>query len=34
VEVRYEDGRVESISADLKIHDAKLFPVAATRKSA
>ena len=34
VEVRYEDGRTGSISADLKIHDAKTFPAVAARKSA
>ncbi len=33
-QVRYEDGRTGSISADLKIRDAKVFPVAAARKAA
>ncbi len=34
VEVRYEDGRTGSISADLKIREAKTFPAVAARKSA
>ena len=34
VQVRYEDGRTASISADLKIRDAKTFPPAAARKAA
>jgi long-chain acyl-CoA synthetase len=33
-QVRYEDGRIGSISADLKIRDAKTFPAAAARKAA
>jgi len=33
-QVRYEDGRTGSISADLKIRDAKIFPPAAARKAA
>jgi long-chain acyl-CoA synthetase len=33
-QVRYEDGRTGSISADLKIRDAKTFPRAAARKAA
>ena len=33
-QVRYEDGRTGSISADLKIRDAKTFPPAASRKAA
>jgi long-chain acyl-CoA synthetase len=33
-QVRYEDGRTGSISADLKIRDAKTFPAAAARKAA
>ncbi len=33
-QVRYEDGRTGSISADLKIRDAKVFPAAAARKAA
>ncbi|OFZ84556.1 MAG: long-chain fatty acid--CoA ligase [Betaproteobacteria bacterium RBG_16_66_20] len=33
-QVRYEDGRTGSISADLKIRDAKTFPPAAARKAA
>ncbi|MEW5864726.1 MAG: AMP-binding protein [Pseudomonadota bacterium] len=32
--VRYEDGRTGTISADLKIRDAKTFPPAATKKAA
>lgn len=32
--VRYEDGRTGSISADLKIRDAKTFPPAAAKKAA
>jgi long-chain acyl-CoA synthetase len=33
-QVRYEDGRTGSISADLKIRDAKVFPAAAATKAA
>jgi long-chain acyl-CoA synthetase len=33
-QVRYEDGRTGSISADLKIRDAKTFAVTAARKAA
>jgi len=33
-QVRYEDGRTGTFSADLKIRDAKTFPVEATRKAA
>jgi long-chain acyl-CoA synthetase len=33
-QVRYEDGRTGSISADLKIRDAKTFPAAAAAKKA
>ena len=33
-QVRYEDGRTGSISADLKIRDAKTFPAAAAKKAA
>ena len=33
-QVRYEDGRTGTISADLKIRDAKTFPLAAARKAA
>jgi long-chain acyl-CoA synthetase len=33
-QVRYEDGRTGSISADLKIREVKTFPVAAARKAA
>ncbi|HEX5092141.1 MAG TPA: AMP-binding protein [Burkholderiales bacterium] len=33
-QVRYEDGRTGTISADLKIRDAKTFPGAAARKAA
>jgi hypothetical protein len=33
-QVRYEDGRTGSISADLKIRDAKVFPQAAAKKAA
>jgi long-chain acyl-CoA synthetase len=33
-QVRYEDGRTGSISADLKIHEAKTFPAAAARMAA
>jgi long-chain acyl-CoA synthetase len=33
-QVRYEDGRTGSISADLKIRDAKTFPAASARKAA
>jgi long-chain acyl-CoA synthetase len=33
-QVRYEDGRTGSISADLKIRDAKTFPSAAAKKAA
>jgi long-chain acyl-CoA synthetase len=33
-QVRYEDGRTGSISADLKIRDAKTFPPAAAKKAA
>jgi long-chain acyl-CoA synthetase len=33
-QVRYEDGRTGSISADLKIRDAKTYPPAAARKAA
>jgi long-chain acyl-CoA synthetase len=33
-QVRYEDGRTGSISADLKIRDAKTFPQAAAKKAA
>ena len=33
-QVRYEDGRIGSISADVKIRDAKTFPPAAARKAA
>ena len=33
-QVRYEDGRTGSISADLKIREAKTFPAAAARKAA
>jgi long-chain acyl-CoA synthetase len=33
-QVRYEDGRTGTISADLKIRDAKTFPPAAARKAA
>jgi long-chain acyl-CoA synthetase len=33
-QVRYEDGRTGTISADLKIQDAKTFPATAARKAA
>ena len=33
-QVRYEDGRTGSITADLKIGDAKTFPPAAAKKAA
>ena len=33
-QVKYEDGRIGSISADLKVRDAKTFPAAAARKAA
>jgi long-chain acyl-CoA synthetase len=33
-QVRYEDGRTGTYSADLKIRDARTFPVAAARKAA
>ena len=33
-QVRYEDGRTGSISADLKVRDAKTFPPAAAKKAA
>jgi len=33
-QVRYEDGRLGSISADLKIRDVKTFPAAAAKKAA
>jgi len=33
-QVRYEDGRTGSISADLKIRDTKVFPPAAAQKAA
>jgi long-chain acyl-CoA synthetase len=33
-QVRYEDGRTGTFSADLKIRDAKTFPVAAAKKAA
>jgi long-chain acyl-CoA synthetase len=33
-QVRYEDGRTGSISADLKIRDARTFPVAAAKRAA
>jgi long-chain acyl-CoA synthetase len=33
-QVRYEDGRIGSISADVKIRDAKTYPIAAARKAA
>jgi long-chain acyl-CoA synthetase len=33
-QVRYEDGRIGSISADLKIRDAKTFPAAAAKRAA
>ena len=33
-QVKYEDGRVGNISADLKIRDAKTFPPAAARQAA
>ena len=33
-QVRYEDGRTGTISADLKIRDAKTFPAATARKAA
>ena len=33
-QVRYEDGRTGSISADLKIHEVKTFPAAAARIAA
>jgi long-chain acyl-CoA synthetase len=33
-QVRYEDGRTGSISADLKIRDAKTYPPAAAKKAA
>ena len=33
-QVRYEDGRTGSISADLKIRDAKTFPAAAVKQAA
>jgi long-chain acyl-CoA synthetase len=33
-QVKYEDGRTGSISADLKIREAKTFPAAAARKAA
>ena len=33
-QVRYEDGRTGTISADVKIRDAKTFPAAAARKAA
>ncbi len=33
-QVKYEDGRIGSISADLKIRDAKTFPAAAAKRAA
>jgi long-chain acyl-CoA synthetase len=33
-QVRYEDGRTGSISADLKIRDARTYPAAAAKKAA
>jgi long-chain acyl-CoA synthetase len=33
-QVKYEDGRTGALSADLKVRDAKTFPVAAARKAA
>ena len=33
-QVKYEDGRTGSISADLKIRDAKTYPAAAARHAA
>jgi len=33
-EVRYDDGRVGSVSADVKIHDAKTFAPSAVRRAA
>ena len=33
-QVRYEDGRTGSISADLKIRNAKTFPRAAAKRAA
>jgi long-chain acyl-CoA synthetase len=33
-QVRYEDGRTGTISADLKVRDAKTFPPAAAKKAA
>jgi long-chain acyl-CoA synthetase len=33
-QVRYEDGRIGSISADLKIREVKIFPAAAARRAA
>jgi len=33
-QVRYEDGRIGSISADLKIRDVKTFPAAAAKRAA
>ena len=33
-QVRYEDGRTGSVSADLRIADARTFPPAAARRAA
>ena len=33
-QVKYEDGRTGSISADLRIREVKTFPAAAARKAA
>ena len=33
-QVRYEDGRTGTFSADLKIRDAKTFPPAAAKRAA
>jgi long-chain acyl-CoA synthetase len=33
-QVRYEDGRTGTVSADVKVRDAKVFPPAAGRKAA
>ena len=33
-QVKYEDGRIGSISADLKIRDATTFPAAAAKRAA
>jgi long-chain acyl-CoA synthetase len=33
-QVRYEDGRTNTVSADLKVRDARTFPAAAAKKAA